>query len=124
MPANASRASRLQPYQFKPGHAGGPGRPLGSRNKLTEAFLDKLNADFQEHGTAVIERVRQRKPEVYLMAVSALVPKQIERSDSPFSDISDEELAQLEQHLAAVRAKTVQALELHAEREDNPRETP
>jgi len=104
----------LEAYKFKPGCAPGPGRPVGSRNKLTEAFLEKLNADFQEHGTEVIERVRQRKPEVYLMAVSALVPKKVERVDSPFADISDEELEQLEQHLAAVRAKTVHAIELHA----------
>ena len=114
MAAN-SPAKRIEPYQFKPGHPGGPGRPVGSRNRLTEAFLDKLNADFQIHGADVIERVRMRKPEVYLMAVSALVPKQVEKLATPFDGITDDELAMLEQHLAALRAKTVRAIELHAE---------
>jgi hypothetical protein len=115
MGTNANRLARLEPYQFKPGHPGGPGRPVGSRNRLTEDFLAKMQADFAEHGTEVIERVRNRKPEVYLLAVAALVPRKFERDDSPLVNITDEELAQLEQHLAAVRAKTVRALELHAE---------
>src|SRR5262245_24758751 len=117
MRAHANQLAAIKPHQFKPGHPGGPGRSVGSRNKLTEAFLDKMHADFIEHGDAVIERVRQRKPEVYLMAVAALVPKKIERPDSPLHDISDEELELLEQHLAALRAKTVQQLELAAEPE-------
>jgi NAD(P)-dependent dehydrogenase (short-subunit alcohol dehydrogenase family) len=48
--------------------------------------------------------VRERKPEVYLASVVSLLPKQsqIERR-SPFDDVSDEELALLEEDLAAVR---------------------
>ena len=40
--------------QFKKGH---PGRPKGTRNKITKAFLKALAADFKEHGKSVIERV-------------------------------------------------------------------
>jgi hypothetical protein len=63
----------------------------------------------------VIKRVRERKPEVYLASVVSLLPKQsqIERR-SPFDDVSDEELELLEEHLAAVRAKTIKRLELVA----------
>jgi hypothetical protein len=111
----ANRAPQLVPYHFKPGHPGGPGRPVGSRNKLTEDFLAKMQADFADHGEETIARVRERKPEVYLLAVAALVPRKFEREDSPLVNITDEELTQLEQHLAAVRAKTVKALELHCE---------
>jgi hypothetical protein len=40
----------------RPFKSGNPGRPKGSRNKLGEAFLDALHADWQEHGTEAIAR--------------------------------------------------------------------
>jgi hypothetical protein len=100
---------------FKPGNPGGPGRPIGSRTKLNELALALLHEDFVKHGAEVIKRVRERKPEVYLASVVSLLPKQsqIERR-SPFDDVSDEELALLEEHLAAVRAKIIKRLELVA----------
>jgi hypothetical protein len=107
---------------FRPGNPGGPGRPIGSRTKLNELALALLHEDFVKHGAEVIKRVRERKPEVYLASVVSLLPKQsqIERR-SPFDDVSDEELALLEEHLAAVRAKIIKRLELVAgtELEDN-----
>jgi len=100
---------------FKPGNPGGPGRPIGSRTKLNELALALLHEDFFKHGAEVIKRVRERKPEVYLASVVSLLPKQsqIERR-TPFDDISDEELALLEEHLTAVRAKTIKRLDLVA----------
>jgi hypothetical protein len=100
---------------FKPGNPGGPGRPIGSRTKLNELAVALLHEDFAKHGADVIRRVRERKPEVYLASVVSLLPKQsqIERR-TPFDDISDEELALLEEHLAAVRAKTIKRLDLVA----------
>jgi hypothetical protein len=108
---------------FKPGNPGGPGRPIGSRTKLNELALALLHEDFVKHGAEVIKRVRERKPEVYLASVVSLLPKQsqIERR-SPFDDISDEELALLEEHLAAVRAKTIKRLELVAGKELEPQD--
>jgi len=93
---------------FKPGNPGGPGRPRGARSKLQELAVELLHEDFAEHGAEVIARVRERKPEVYLASVVSLLPKQsqIERR-TPFNDISDEELALLQEHLTAARAKTV-----------------
>jgi hypothetical protein len=95
---------------FKPGHAGGPGRPRGSRSKLQELAVALLHEDFEEHGADVIRRVRERKPEVYLASIVSLLPRRTERIESPLIDISDDELAQLEQHLKEIRAKTVQRL--------------
>jgi hypothetical protein len=108
---------------FKPGNPGGPGRPIGSRTKLNELALALLHEDFVKHGAEVIKRVRERKPEVYLASVVSLLPKQsqIERR-SPFDDVSDEELALLEEHLAAVRAKTIKRLELVAGKELEPQD--
>ena len=102
---------KSNPAAFKPGNPGGPGRPLGSRNRLTETALAALGADFAEHGPATIAKVRTEKPHVYLQVVASLLPRQllVERV-SPFSDLSDEELTELEIHLAASRARTVREL--------------
>jgi hypothetical protein len=61
-----------------------------------------LSEDFELHGREVIERVREKYPQVYLSAIVSLLPKQqqIEKL-SPLSDITDEELAQIEELLAA-----------------------
>jgi hypothetical protein len=95
---------------FKVGNAGGPGRPVGARSKLNELAVALLHEDFAQHGAEVIERVRRHKPEVYLASVVSLLPKRTEKIESPLVDISDDELAQLTEHLRAIRAKTIQRL--------------
>jgi Family of unknown function (DUF5681) len=62
---------------FKPGQSGNPkGRPRGSRNKLAEAALRELCADFEGHGMAAIVRCREERPDIYLRIVASLLPKQ------------------------------------------------
>jgi hypothetical protein len=95
---------------FKVGNAGGPGRPVGARSKLNELAVALLHEDFAQHGADVVRRVREQKPEVYLASIVSLLPRRTERVESPLIDISDDELAQLEQHLKEIRAKTVQRL--------------
>jgi hypothetical protein len=58
------------------------GRPPGSRNKLSEAFLSKLAADFDANGAYVIERVRTTEPAQYLRVVASIVPKEFELGQS------------------------------------------
>jgi hypothetical protein len=70
--------------QFKPGN---PGRPKGSRNKLSEAFIKALADDFREHGHDAIEAVRANKPESYLGVIGRLMPKLLELSGPDGSDI-------------------------------------
>ena len=109
-------AAALKPYHFEPGQSGNPaGRPKGSRSKLQEAVIRALHQDFEQYGVEAIRRVRERRPEVYLTACVSLLPKQAEKIQSPFSDISDGELEALEQHLAAVRAKMVRDIDATAE---------
>ena len=67
-----------------------------------------LRADFEQHGEEVIRRVRERKPEVYLASIVSLMPRQKEKIESPFIDITDEELAMLEEMLTAGRAKLIE----------------
>ena len=65
--------------QFKPGNPGG-GRPKGSRNKLSEAFIKALADDFSEAGIAAIEQVRAEQPAQYLNVIGKLMPKLMELS--------------------------------------------
>lgn len=73
--------------QFKPGHPGGPGRPKGSRDKLSFAFLKALSEDFEEHGVAVVERLRKEQPAVYFNGIGKLMPKIMELSGPDGNDI-------------------------------------
>ena len=66
--------------QFKPGWKGGPGRPKGSRSKLSEAFLKALSDDFEKNGLETVEKVRADKPDAYLNVIGKLMPKLMELS--------------------------------------------
>ena len=75
---------------------------LADAERLTEVALAALGADFAEHGAAVIEEVRKTKPHRYLRVVASLLPRQVQMEKlNPFSDLTDEELEQLEAYLRA-----------------------
>ncbi len=77
------------------------GRPKGSRNKLGEDFLTKLQADFAEHGVATIAKVREDRPHEYLKVVASILPKELNVRTDALNDMSDEDLANI---LDAVRS--------------------
>lgn len=66
--------------QFQEGNSGGPGRPKGSRNKLSETFLQVLADDFAEHGVDVIKELREDQPAQYCQVIGRLMPKLMEIS--------------------------------------------
>lgn len=62
---------------WQKGQSGNPaGRPSGSRDKITEAFLRDLAVHWQGHGREAIERVYNTELATYLRFVSTLVPRE------------------------------------------------
>ena len=61
---------------FKPGQSGNSkGRPPGSKDAITRAFLDAVTADFEEHGAAALVKARERNPNEYLRVIASILPK-------------------------------------------------
>src|SRR6516162_5417587 len=87
---------------WKPGQSGNPaGRQIGSRHKLNEKFILALHDDFVEHGAAVIEKVRIRKPEIYLKVIASILPRELHVKDqSAFEGMSIE---QIDETLSAIK---------------------
>jgi hypothetical protein len=96
VPAKDSETGR-----FVSGNIGG-GRAKGSRNKLGEEFIQKLYADFQEHGEATIVQVRTEKPDAYLKVIAGILPKELKITTE--NDLSDDQLIERIRQLdAAIR---------------------
>ncbi len=49
-------------------------------------------ADWEEHGVAVIERVRDERPADYLKVVASLLPKDLNVNIDPLDELTDEQL--------------------------------
>ena len=70
----ASTSNLLPPY--KPGQSGNPkGRKMGSRQKLSEKFIDHLADHFEKEGMDIIKRVAEENPVAYLQIICRLIPK-------------------------------------------------
>ena len=88
--------------RFKPGVSPNPGgKPIGARNRLQGDFLRVLVDDFEKHGRQAIEKARKDDPLGYVRVIAALMPKELETRQSPYADVTDEEL---EAGIAAMRA--------------------
>lgn len=69
-----AQIANLKPFAV--GRSGNPlGRRKGSRNKISQAFVDEMCASFEQHGRDTIERVREQHPVEYLKIAAALIPK-------------------------------------------------
>jgi len=57
-------AIRDEHGRYLKGMPGGPGRPLGSRNKLREDFFADMHAAWLKRGQEVIDRLIAERPEI------------------------------------------------------------
>lgn len=103
-------ASHLAEFKFQPGVSPNPkGRPKGSRNKLGEEFLSKMLADFELHGTKVIETVRTEEPAQYLKVVASILPKELNVTTNAVEEMSDDDLARAIAALESIIAQPATA---------------
>ena len=73
---NPAHKNLLAPYQ--PGQCGNPnGRPMGSRQRITEKFIDDLADHYEREGCKAILRVADENPVAYLQIVCRLLPKDV-----------------------------------------------
>ncbi len=64
--------------QFLLGHNGIGGRPKGSRNKLGEAFLADLCAEWSKSGPDALKRLASEDPASFVRVVAQVLPKEID----------------------------------------------
>ena len=77
---------------FQRGKPGGPGRPRGSRNKISAAFIEALSLEWEQSGAAALKVMSKEEPGNFVKVVAALLPKEFEITDSRLNELSDEEL--------------------------------
>ncbi len=95
-PPPAEKPKRDERGRLLPGYTANPaGRAPGSRNRLSEAFITALCADFEENGAEAIAEMRLTDPSGYVKVVAALQPKEVEaelNEDNNINNMSLEEL--------------------------------
>lgn len=69
--ANEKRLANLK--MFQPGN---PGRPKGSKNKLSEDFFRDLYATWEESGISALKATAQTEPVKFVQIVAGLMPKE------------------------------------------------
>ena len=65
-------------HAWKPGQSGNPaGRPVGSRNKLSDKFCADLLEHWQEHGVEAMDAALKKDPAAYVQVMASMVPKDV-----------------------------------------------
>ena len=66
---------------WQPGQSGNPkGRALGSRNRMSESFLEDLRATWEKHGARALETCAMEDPTGFVRIVASLLPKHVDLS--------------------------------------------
>jgi hypothetical protein len=100
-------SEHLRRFTFKPGQSGNPaGRPRGSRNKLAEALLDDLYAEWQEQGRDAIKKIAEKNPGDFVKVVASTMPKIVGFDSNPLTGLSDRELSEMIEFIENEIAKT------------------
>jgi hypothetical protein len=71
---------------------------VSPRTKLTAKFIEALQADFEQHGPEVIEKLREESPARYAEVVAKLVPQEIAVAHDPAPDLAGMTADELEDY--------------------------
>ena len=104
-PRGKTQEPRDEKGRFLPGNSGFGGRPLGSRNKFSQQFIDDVYQVWQQEGIEGLRNAARRSPARFIAVAASLVPKHFRfEHEHKLSALSDEELLQqlleVEQDLA------------------------
>jgi hypothetical protein len=77
---------------FQKGMAKIGGRVKGSRNKISEAFLKDLAAEWEVSGPDALKVMAKEEPGNFVKVVAALLPKEFEINHNQLADMDDQEL--------------------------------
>jgi Family of unknown function (DUF5681) len=67
-----------QAGQWKPGQSGNlNGRPLGTRNKLSETFVRDVSATWEKQGAAILEKMATDEPARFAELCGRLIPRDV-----------------------------------------------
>jgi hypothetical protein len=80
---------------FIPGRAKTGGRIKGSRNKISEAFLKDLAAEWEVSGPAALKIMSKEDPSGFVKVTAALLPKELTIDDNRLAELPDDELDNL-----------------------------
>jgi hypothetical protein len=64
--------------QFVTGSNGGPGRRVGSRNRLGEQFVEDLRTAWNEYGVEALRRCAEEEPAAFVKVIANLLPKTLD----------------------------------------------
>lgn len=90
-----------KPKGFQPGHPGGPGRPLGSRHRISEMFLRDFMVAWERSGVEALNKVAEDKPHEFVRAAVALLPKELHVKTDALEAMSDDDLLEMAATLKA-----------------------
>jgi 2,3-bisphosphoglycerate-independent phosphoglycerate mutase len=71
--------------------------------------LNDFMESWRKHGKAVIDQMRQERPDLYLRAAIALIPRDVRLVDERTQELSAAELRELLEAVRAQKARTIEA---------------
>ncbi|MFZ2081293.1 MAG: hypothetical protein WAV38_32525 [Xanthobacteraceae bacterium] len=100
--------SLFEDKQFRKGQGG---RAKGVKNKLSHAFLTDLLADYEQHGAETIKICRVERPIEYVKLSAALLPRELEITETYLMEMPDDELASVIEHIRRQLAERTLSIE-------------